>query len=162
MERQATMRRIVLSALLILAVLALPRFAQAADASGIDPCRLVTNPEAAAFLGAAVSASTPLSPRPHKGDTPVRMCSFQSVNGTIFTLAVGAKTKEEWEREKKAEKTIAGLGDDAYEHPPITVVAWKRGVEVAVMSMDMSGKGADVARMEKMKTLARAAVSRLP
>ncbi len=155
------MRRIVLQALLIFAVLALPRFVGAADASGIDPCRLVTNQEAAAFFGAAVAASAPSSPPPHKGDTPVRMCSFQSVNGKFFTVAVGTKTKEGWDREKKGQKPIAGLGDEAYEHPPVTVVAWKRDVEVAIMGMDMTG-GADVARMEKMKALARAAVLRLP
>lgn len=162
MERQAPMRRIVLPVLLILAGLALPRFVGAADASGIDPCRLVTNQEAAAFFGAAVAASAPLSPRPHKGDTPVRMCSFRSVDGGMFTIAVGAKTKEGWDREKKGQKPIAGLGDEAYEHPPTNVVAWKRDVEVAVMSIDTTGGGADAARMEKMKTLARMAASRLP
>ena len=153
-----SLRRSLSVAGLVVASLALARFAPAADISAIDPCQLVTKPEAQAALGAAVASE--VSPPARVNKDAVRICSIQGTNGKALTVYVGSKTKDGFDREKKGHTAVTGIGDDAYANPP-SIVALRKGDIVVTLSMTLNGTPDDSASLEKVKTLARAAAGRI-
>ena len=152
------LRRNISLAGLVVAALSFARFAPAVDTSAIDPCRVVTKQEAQAALGAAVASE--VSPPPRANKDNVRICSIQGTNGRRLTVYVGSKTKAEFDREKKGQIAITGIGDDAYTNP-MGIVALRKGEIVVTFSMTLNGTPDDTASLEKTKTLARAAAARL-
>ena len=156
----ASIRKTLSLAGLVVASLALARSA-AADTSAIDPCRLVTKQEAQAVVGGAgVASELPIPPRAKKDRDDVRICSIQGANGKGLTLFVVSKNKAGFDREKKGQTSVTGIGDDAYTNP-LGLVALRKGEIVVTLAPTLNGMPSDSVPLEKVKTLARAAAARL-
>lgn len=147
-----------LAAALVAGLLFAARPAAASGVTDIDPCRLVTKPEAQAVLGAAVASE--VSPPARVNRSSVRICSIRGTNGRILTIFISSQTKAAFDHEKAGLTPVAGIGDDAYANPP-GIVAVRRGETVVTLSMDIIGGAVDAGLLEKVKTLARAATGRL-
>lgn len=79
----------------------------------------------------------------------------------MLNVFVGARTKERFDHEKAGMATVHGIGDDAYAKPPDVVAARKGETEVMITAINFSQTPDDPQILEKVKTLARAAMGRL-
>ena len=158
LTRRAIVRRILCVLALVVGWVAAARPAPAAEIGAIDACQLVTKQEAQVVLGAAVTSET--SPPARANKDGVRICSIQGANGRALTVFLGSKTKAAFDREKNGMTPVAGLGDDAYAHPP-GVISVRKGERVLTLSLNLSDTGHDPGLPEQMKTLARAAAGRM-
>ncbi|MDQ6891742.1 MAG: hypothetical protein M3167_03570 [Acidobacteriota bacterium] len=153
-----SLRRNLSLAGLVVAALSFARFAPAADTSAIDPCRLLTKQETQAALGAAIASEA--SPPARLNKDNVRICSIRGTNGKGLTVFVGSKDKAGFDREKKGQTAVTGIGDDAYTNP-LGLVALRKGEIVITLAPTLNGMPADSVSLEKVKTLARAAAGRI-
>lgn len=160
LSRVSPRRNLSLPGLVVTALLLAP-FAPAANTSAIDPCRLVTKQEAqAAVGGAGVASELPIPPRAKKERDDVRICSIQGANGKGLNIFVASKNKAGFDREKKGQTAVTGIGDDAYTNP-LGLIALRKGEIVVTLAPTLNGMPDGTASLEKVKTLARAAAGRL-
>jgi hypothetical protein len=143
---------------LIVASFSIAGVASAADVSAIDPCGLVTKQEAQAAVGEAVATDATPPARINKDN--VRICSIRGTNGKGLLVFVGAKNKAGFDREKKGQTTVTGIGDDAYTNP-MGIVALRKGEIVVTLSPTLNGLPDNTVSFEKVKSLARAAAGRI-
>ena len=114
--------------------------APASASAGVDPCVLVTAPEAQAAIGVAVAATQP------NDDGIDNVCTYKSGDGQHWlsvsvrdggtdqaSFDLGAKDRDQW-------VPVAGVGTDAYFNAGAdTLSIWQSNNMISIQIYDQSG-----------------------